>query len=79
MMHRHDAALARLSGEIRKLGESRALILQADEAKADMPLCLVQGICGWATDGHTETLTYILVLRMMIVCGALTGGKALIF
>jgi hypothetical protein len=56
VVHSHDAALACLGGEIWKLRETCVLVLEADEAQADVTFGLIQGVCGRGADRHAEAL-----------------------
>lgn len=58
-MHSHDAAFAWLGGEVGELGEARVLVGQADEAKTDMALSVVQIFRRRGTDRHAEALTLL--------------------
>jgi len=51
----HDAALARLLGEIIDFGETRGLVVQAGEAETLVPGDSVFAL-GGAADCHAETL-----------------------
>jgi hypothetical protein len=56
---RHESSFAWLGGEVRDFREASRLIIQAGESEAFM---FGQAVCtlGWATDGHTETLSQVI-------------------
>ena len=56
VMHGHDAAGARLCGEVRKLGEPGRLGVKADKAETNVSLRGVQRVGSRGADGHAETL-----------------------
>ena len=62
VVHRHDAALAGRGGEVGQLGEAGALVLQADEAQADVALRRPEAVGRRVADGHAEALVFLLLV-----------------
>lgn len=71
----HEAALARLLGEVVDLGEASALGVKAGEPET---LVLDEAICAlrWATNSHAEPLRRSLVNDGNIYDWMRTGGNA---
>lgn len=62
MVDSHDTTGALGGGEVVKLGESRSLVLQADELEAGAKLALG----GWAANRHPEALDFVNIAHLVM-------------